>query len=468
MPESRRVARRRSTTVREAEVRGAPKVRDVRSRDRVVVVLGMHRSGTSALARGLQVLGVDLGQQLIGPIPGNNEKGFWEDSDINRFNDHLLHKLGSAWDRVAAVDESTLLADNLHDEREAAGALLRSRLRPGIVFAFKDPRTAVLLPFWQQVFRALRLDADYVVAVRNPAEVVQSLLRRDGMDEVKAVMLWLAYSVSAVRYTQGLERVFVAYGNLMENAGKELRRVSLALRLPPPENNPTELAAYTNDFLSPELRHHVAAAGELSDSTSTSPVVDELYQILAQAATDRTAVLGVPWQECWAKIEARFADMLPLLRRLDRLETQPNATPDARSSSEMDGGDTFVPLRKFSSLGNSLDPEFGRLVHRWSIDSFRDGSMLQEGAEHLVISGWVWPTSTAEVQLATRQGGVTRSYPMNVERPDVVQSLQVECDNGSASSVCGFKYTVLGGKDFEIGFEIDGWLFWLYRAASSR
>lgn len=435
---------------------------------RVVVVLGMHRSGTSALTRGLQVLGVDLGQQLIGPIPGNNEKGFWEDAEINGFNDRLLHKLGSAWDRVIAADAKTLLGDHLNEERAAAAVLLRSRMRPGTVFAFKDPRTAVLLPFWQRVFEDLGVDAGYVVTVRNPAEVVQSLQQRDGMDEVKAAMLWLAYGIAAVRYTQHHERVFVTYTDLMENAAKQLRRVSSALRLPAPEDNATELLAYTDEFLSPELRHHVAAADALSDRAIISPVVDELHQMLKQAAGDKTTARGVRWQGRWAKIEARFADMLPLLRRLDRLETQPNATPDARSSSEMDGGDTFVPLRKFSSLGNSLDPEFGRLVHRWSIDSFRDGSMLQEGEEHLVISGWVWPTSAAEVQLATRQGGVTRSYPMNVERPDVVQSLQVECDNGSASSVCGFKYTVLGGKDFEIGFEIDGWLFWLYRAASSR
>lgn len=45
---------------------------------RIIVVLGMHRSGTSAIARGLQVFGVELGNRLIPPLENNNVTGFWK------------------------------------------------------------------------------------------------------------------------------------------------------------------------------------------------------------------------------------------------------------------------------------------------------------------------------------------------------------------------------------------------------
>lgn len=451
-----------------ADSSGTRRARSGPARGRVVVVLGMHRSGTSALTRGLQVLGVDLGRQLIGAIPGNNDKGFWEDAQINGFNDGLLRKLGSAWDRLNTADPDALLGHGLDEERAIAAGLLRARIQPGSVFAFKDPRTAVLLPFWQQVFDTLEVDASYVVAVRNPAEVAQSLVRRDGMETLKALLLWLAYSVAAVRYTQDNQRVFVAYSSVMQDAERQLRRIAGALRLPSPDANPAELLAYADDFLAPELRHHVAPAEALSDPASTPPLVDELYQLLKQAADDDVPARGPTWEARWARIESRFADLLPLLCQMDRLETRPpSAGPVSRPGGDRPAASAeFVPLREFTSLGSSVPPEFRNLVHRWSLDSVQHDRIQQDEAARVIVSGWVWPKSAAEVRVAMRQEGVTRSYPMNVARPDVVQALQGECGAASGSSQCGFRYAVKRGTDFEIGFEVDGWLFWLYRAAT--
>ena len=72
----------------------------------IIVVLGMHPSGTSLTARALQVLGVYLGEHLIPPIDGNNDKGFWEGIDINDFDYALLEKVDSSWDRLKLLDES--------------------------------------------------------------------------------------------------------------------------------------------------------------------------------------------------------------------------------------------------------------------------------------------------------------------------------------------------------------------------
>jgi hypothetical protein len=73
---------------------------------KLIVVLGMHRSGTSALTRGLQVMGVSLGERLIPPIEGNNAKGFWEDIEINAFDNEMLAAIESAWFYLAPLQAS--------------------------------------------------------------------------------------------------------------------------------------------------------------------------------------------------------------------------------------------------------------------------------------------------------------------------------------------------------------------------
>jgi len=75
----------------------------------IVVVLGMHRSGTSAITRGLQVMGVNLGNQLMPPVAGNNEKGFFEDTAVSSINSELLGAMGQDWHTLAFVHTDELL-----------------------------------------------------------------------------------------------------------------------------------------------------------------------------------------------------------------------------------------------------------------------------------------------------------------------------------------------------------------------
>ena len=70
----------------------------------LIVVLGMHRSGTSAITRGLKVLGVELGDKLIAAVEGDNSKGYWEDSDLNTLNIEMLYSIGSDWHNLTPID----------------------------------------------------------------------------------------------------------------------------------------------------------------------------------------------------------------------------------------------------------------------------------------------------------------------------------------------------------------------------
>ena len=78
----------------------------------IVVVLGMHRSGTSAITRGLQVLGVELGSNLLSPEAGINDKGFWEDVDVTAFNDEFLKELGHDWHTLTPIMSEELYSQS--------------------------------------------------------------------------------------------------------------------------------------------------------------------------------------------------------------------------------------------------------------------------------------------------------------------------------------------------------------------
>lgn len=169
---------------------------------RLVVVLGMHRSGTSAITKSLEVIGVRLGDDLY-PAGPSNPKGFWENRECIEINRNLLEHLGSdpngfdlTWSNFqkdAQVSDLMLRA-----ARTISGELL---VNNGI-WGFKDPRTCRLLFFWNEVFSALDCEINFVIAVRNPASVAASLESRDGISPIKSYFLWLQYVLSSFDYTR--------------------------------------------------------------------------------------------------------------------------------------------------------------------------------------------------------------------------------------------------------------------------
>ena len=310
---------------------------------RVIVVLGMHRSGTSAITRGLQVLSVNLGDKLIGAIPGNNDKGFWEDAEINAFNEALLEKLDSSWHSLGPLDDQALLQEEFLSERIAALTLLKGKLSDNSVLAFKDPRVAILLPFWQAVFAELGMSASYLIAVRNPLEVAQSLLKRDNFSEVKGLMLWAKHLVGVLRGTHQQQRVFVSYEAMLDAPEEQLKRIARVLELPSPDSAPQALREYAEEFLTPGLRHNVAACGLLSDAQQVSPFIQELYLLLQQLSTDMLPVNGSEFEQRWRVLEQRFLEFVPLMAYLDSLENACDvATRECASALQQ--------LAEFSSL----------------------------------------------------------------------------------------------------------------------
>ena len=129
---------------------------------RLIAVLGMHRSGTSATAGVLQEYGVHLG-----PVSERNRfnpRGNREIRELNRLHDRILERNGGSWSSPPAA---IAIERSERAERDAIVATI-----PGQTAAVKDPRMLLLLDFW------LELEPLRIGVVRNPVAVRSSLARR--------------------------------------------------------------------------------------------------------------------------------------------------------------------------------------------------------------------------------------------------------------------------------------------------
>jgi hypothetical protein len=247
-------------------------------KNRIIIVLGMHRSGTSALTRGLKTLSVELGDHLMAPVEGNNETGFWEDLDIYRLNERLLAKADNAWDRLSPLDDDAMLLDAFAPERVEARNLLDKKLSGTSVFGFKDPRTAVLLPFWKCVLDDMEADSRFILALRNPLEVAESLRKRDHIDQRFGLILWLKYNWAALKHTADRQRLVTSYRNLLASPKSELDRIATAFELPKPTASNPAVKEYLEEFLNPEFQHNRIPDAELSRLRNAPAVVTDLYE----------------------------------------------------------------------------------------------------------------------------------------------------------------------------------------------
>lgn len=176
-----------------------------------VVVLGMHRSGTSFLTRFLQLMGVWLGApDQLSPPGWGNPRGHWELSGLRDLQDAALARHGCTWSRVGPLVRAGKPVPFEPDHLAEAGRILAglAARRP---WAVKDPRSCLCFESWKHL-----LDAPVVLLVhRCPQAVARSLARRDGFPLVVSVALWELYNLRALQASRGMPCLKVAFEDLL-------------------------------------------------------------------------------------------------------------------------------------------------------------------------------------------------------------------------------------------------------------
>jgi len=250
---------------------------------RLFVVLGMHRSGTSTITRGLQVMGVDLGDRLMQLDAGNNDKGFWEDIDINTLNVEMLNALDNDWHQLTLISREELELLKRDGFLNHATELLQQKTNHSNLFGLKDPRISKLLPFWKEVFNCCNYDVGYILAVRHPISVALSLANRNGIDMEKSHLLWLIHTVKSLSGIIGGNYIVVDYDNLMKDAGHELNRIAGKFKL---KLDREELEKYKSEFLDHNLRHTVFTYDDLMQHEKSSDFLREVFATVTGLSID--------------------------------------------------------------------------------------------------------------------------------------------------------------------------------------
>ncbi len=236
---------------------------------RLLFVLGMHRSGTSALAGALCRLGC-RGPATMPPADLNNPTGYWEPLGIVALHTALLEQAQSSWDDPL-ISEDLFSPERLGEAMALLEAALRDefpdRGTDGQWCLIKDPRQCRLQPLWNQFIERHHIPCAAVLVNRHPLAVVASLRRRDHLPTNRALLLWIQHQLDAERHTRSLPRQVITYETFLENPARclsDLRDLlgEGQLRLPDPEQDP--------DLARPELNHSAGGISDLGPDTDES------------------------------------------------------------------------------------------------------------------------------------------------------------------------------------------------------
>ena len=228
-----------------------------------VLVLGMHRSGTSALTRLLNLHGAALGDELM-PARCDNPTGFWEHSAAVAIHERLLAALGMAWDDPRLLPQGWEATEPANEALAAIGELIAREFAEQPLWAIKDPRLCRFVPLWRRAMAAHGIDARVVLVTRAPGEVAASLQARDGLPTAIGNLLWGRYLVDALHGTEGMPRTLIHYGELLHDWRTAIDGIDAALRLG--LHRDQHVAAECDRFLSPQLRHHAGDPDAAADA----------------------------------------------------------------------------------------------------------------------------------------------------------------------------------------------------------
>lgn len=277
---------------------------------RLVITLGMHRSGTSLLSAALEGLGVEYGRELIGPAP-DNPKGFWEDRAVVELNERMFQALG-ATSSTLGVDCARMAAGTRWRFQLQIARWLRSRLSGERLLGLKDPRLPRLMDIWSPVLDCLKVDYWLLIPLRNPLSVAASLTARDGFSIGKGLLLWYEHMVHALRFANGKRFVVVDYDHFLGQPEEVLCEVATWLGQQP---DPLILERFWNQVFDPGLRHATYDLEALEQHPDSFPDLVHLYRILLASSIGQARSHEQALSDDIAQIDERFADLRLVLRQ---------------------------------------------------------------------------------------------------------------------------------------------------------
>lgn len=284
----------------------------------IIFVLGVHRSGTSAVAGALAAAGVACGGPLL-PANEGNPKGYWELEPLVALNDRIFAALNRRWYDIAPMPAGWAANPAVRQLEGDARQLLRSQLSEHAIGLLKDPRLCLTMPFWRNVMTQLGWPLSVIVIARPVDDVVLSLQRRELLRARDIACLWARSMLEAVRACFYDRSLLTTYDQLIESPREVFERISARLdfRL----DLPTCLRS-----IDATLRHHRAAPA----CDAPEPILAfcaQLYRAIAESAAQGAGLGAAPFRQAEAEMAAIDAAILPgiLQEDLFRVREERNA-----------------------------------------------------------------------------------------------------------------------------------------------
>lgn len=312
---------------------------------RNLIVLGMHRSGTSMVASALASAGVYAGEpEELLSAQQDNPRGFWERRDVVALNDKILSSSGSSWFKPPSSVANEVDGD-LDSEQRAAVQSILSRLETGVggsrSWLVKDPRMVITWPYWERAVG----DALLLYVYRDPLAVATSLKQRHGFPLLLGLMLWEVYNHAALRAIEGRDAVCVSFDAISREPEQELKRLLKQLEM---KGIVCEGAASSDFFDSSLAQHKTHGNKELFLSLASDSQVALRSYCRALFAAPSILVKPVLDEKIWAVI----ADLTNALEPLaTAVETQNELKKKSHICLErtQERDDTLLQLKSVES-----------------------------------------------------------------------------------------------------------------------
>jgi hypothetical protein len=267
-----------------------------------IIIAGMHRSGTSATARVVNLLGADIAGDLASAAVGINDRGFWESPAIFGIHDELMHTLDSSWDDPFPLADRWLETGAARQAKRLIVERLAKDFADSRLFVVKDPRLGRLLPLWLEILDELAIEPIVVIPFRNPLEVAASLEKRDRLPVAQSILLYIQSNLEAEHASRGRTRLFHPYDALVSDwrgFADKLAEVGGPSR----EALSAETISQIDGFLTGELHRHKFSRSDLAASAHAPATIVEMYDRMVEAAaTGNDDALHGAFDGIWANM----------------------------------------------------------------------------------------------------------------------------------------------------------------------
>jgi len=283
----------------------------------LVFILGMHRSGTSALTGMLTQAGFTGPSDLM-PADVMNPKGYWESLSISSLNDNFLLEMESHWSSSLPLPAGWSESISAREWRASLLNLISEAYGRAQLPAIKDPRFCTLISGLEPWLESRLINTSFIIPIRHPLEVSNSLQKSQKTDYGKVLQLWIKSISMAEKATRGHRRKFVCFDDLIQDPSNALEAcLKLIEPSADPENTTSTLNCHNGE--GPETLRQATAFIDKRLKRQRAVITEK---DLAKIASCRNAKLTSLAIEMYQEILSNITDDQGISRVIDRIETR--------------------------------------------------------------------------------------------------------------------------------------------------